>query len=261
MNAAQLAQQVKHKLQAVAWPSGGSLVFGEQAVRIFSGEPTEETIPPQRPFALVGIGGSQADPDDPDLLEQTFTVVVVAEVGGDPVGEHAIVGGPVADMSRSAGKGVAELAERARYAIQALTGADGARILISATTSGGTQAIGAGKHVSMLELSVSALCTAQPHYTAPQRIRYTDSGTLWEWAGAQCSQRFDFWRYRLVKKSGAAPSSTPADGTVVYTGTTASAVVSSEQGYTFTVFADYDARGRGTVEGSSDPERGSYLAV
>lgn len=261
MNATQLAQQIKHKLQTVTWPSGGSLVFGANAVRIYSGEPTEETIPAQRPFALVGIGAAQADPDDPDLLDQTFTVIVVAEVGGDPVGEHAIVGGSVADMSKSAGKGVAEIAERARYAIQSLTGADGARILISATTSGGTQSLGNGKHVSMLELSVSALCTAQPHYTAPQRIRYTAGGTLWEWAGQQCSQRFDFMRYRLVKKAGAAPSSSPTDGTVVYTGTAASAVVASEADYTFTVFADYDSRGRGTVEGSSDPERGSYLVI
>jgi hypothetical protein len=261
VNPTQLAQQIRHKLQSVAWPSGGSVVFGANGVRVFAGDPSEDQIPPQRPFALIGIGPSTADPDDPDILEQSFTAIVVAEVAGDSTGEFALIGGAVADMSKSAGKGVAEIAERVRSVIQSLTGVDGARILISATSSGGTQAVGANRHLAMQEMTFSAMCTAQPYYTAPQRIRYSPDDTLWQWAGVQCSSRFDFWRYRLVEKDGSAPSTSPSDGTVVYTGTAASAEYEAEAGNVYTVFADYDARGRGAVEGSSALERGSYLVI
>ncbi len=258
MNPTQLAQQIKHKLKAVTWPSGGSLVFGEQGVRVFAGTPSEDQITAQRPLALVIIGAASADENHPDLLNQEFTVAVVVEVGGDPVGEFALVGGPVADMTKSAGKGLAEVCERVRYAVQSLSGADGVAIQITATTTAGPTPGNNGRHLAMAELQLSAVCTAQPFYMAPQRIRWTSG--IWSWDG-DCEDRFDFWRYRLVRKDGATPSSNTADGTTLYLGTVNGYTGAQTAGKTYTVFAEYDARGRGVAEGNSDPERGSYLVV
>ncbi len=139
MNPWQLAQQIRHKLQAVTWPGvGGAVVFGDRGVRVCAGTPTDENVPPGFPWAMVLIGGAASDEDQPDLLLQDFTVAVAVNVGGDRYGEHALLGGSPASMLESGGRGLGEVMERARYAIQALSGADGVRIVVSATNTTGT---------------------------------------------------------------------------------------------------------------------------
>lgn len=259
MNPWQLAQQIRHKLQAVTWPGvGGAVVFGDRGVRVCAGTPTDENVPPGFPWAMVLIGGAAADEDQPDLLLQDFTVAVAVNVGGDRYGEHALLGGSPASMMESGGRGLGEVMERARYAIQALSGADGVRIVVSATNTTGPTPLGAGKHLAMAELSFSALCTAQPYYAAPQRIRWTSG--IWSWEN-DCAERYDFWRYRLVRKDGSTPSSSPSDGTTLHLSTVNGYTGAKTADKTYTVFAEYDSRGRGEVEGYSEAERGSFLVV
>lgn len=264
MNPRQMALQIRHELRSVTWDGGsGEVVFGQRGVHVYAGSsPTEEQLPPGFPFALVSIDNGTADPDHPELLEQGFTVVVVAEVTGDTMGELAIVGGGNVggDRGRSANRGSEELVERARFAVQDLTGYDGARILLTGTATGSPVSLGRGKHLAMSDVSLSALCTSQPHYSAPQEIGYTGSGSvLIAWNGAPCASRFDFLQYRLVEKAGTSPSTDPSDGTVIYTGTTPSTTQTLVAGRYYTVFADYDSHGYGTVEGSSSPEVGTYF--
>ena len=66
-------------------------------------------------------------------------------------------------------------------------------------------------------------------------------------------------RHRLVRKQGTSPSASPSDGTVIYSGTQPMVVGSQASGQVYTVFAVYDSRGSGTIEGSSSPERGSFF--
>jgi hypothetical protein len=113
-----------------------------------------------------------------------------------------------------------------------------------------------GPHVAFDERTVTALCTDQLHYAAPQEIAV--AGTAWTWEGTHCSERFDFKQYRLVWKTGATPPTDPSDGTVVYTGTTAGTTHTPLASKSYVIFADYSARKQsGVVEGSSDPEVGS----
>lgn len=263
MNPLQMALQIKHKLQEVAWPLGsGEVVFGSYGVAIFAGTPNEEQFPAGYPWVLVTPGSGRMDPDHPELITQTFGLMVAAEVAGDPQGEFALVGGSISDLGKSAGRGVMEVSERARFAVQDLTGADGAKIIVTSTSTGGPFTMGQGRHIAVAELTLECLCTSQEHYAAPQHLTHTggDGGT-WSWEGAHCSDRFDFLQYRLVQKAGSSPSTDPSDGTVLYTGTTASTTGSATSGNTYTVFADYDARGGGAVEDSSEPEVGSYVVV
>jgi hypothetical protein len=263
MNPWQLAQQLKNELQTVVWPSGsGDLVFGTRSVHVFAGTPNEEQIPPGFPWCMVGIGTGDADDSHPEFIVQQFTILTAAEVAGDPQGEFALIGGSVADLGKSAGRGVGEIADRVRAAVQNLTGADGVQLLVSSVSTGSPTPIGRGRHLVIDELTVSALCTSQPFYTAPQRLNH--NGTAWSWTGTQCSNRFDFLQFRMYSKSGALPSTAPGDGTLVYSGAPAGFTGTSTTGLTYTVFADYNARGATLVgstpviEGSSSPEVGSY---
>jgi len=265
VNARQFAQQIKHKLEAVTWPAGSQdVVFGTQnRVVVYAGTPTEEQIPPGFPWALVGIGPAQFDADDPGLATQELTVTVGASVAGDPMGAQAITGGPILDQGKSAGRGVGDLVERALSAVRSLLGSDGAKVILSAASTGSPTALGRGRHLAIAEVSLSAVCTAAEHWSAPQRLRYSTVASVgrWTWEGSHCEARYDFYRYRLVRKQGTTPSVSPSDGTTVYTGTEAKFVGSQNSGYVYTIFCDYNSRGAALVEGSSSAERGAYRTV
>lgn len=257
MNPWQMAQQIKRLLETVRWSASGDVVFGDHgSVAVFAGAPTEEQIPPGFPWCLVGIADAEVDPDDPGLLTQQFRLMIAAEVAGDRMGEHAILGGGAQALGKSAGRGVGEVSERVRSAVQALTGADGAKILVSAISLGAPTAIGRGRHLAMEEVTVSALCTSAKHFAAPQHLRWVNPS--WVWEGSHCAARFDFYRYRLVRKTGTAPPIDADDGTVLYTGTEPTWTGVRANGYTYGVFADYNSRGVASVEGTSGPEVGSY---
>ncbi len=254
-----MAQQIKHALATVVWPEGsGELVFGALGAYVFAGPPTEDQIPPGFPWALVWPDTGTPDDDDPDLIEQGFTVAVGAEVAGDPLGEHALIGGSVADLGKSAGRGVGEVMRMARQAVEDLVGSDGAQIHLSSQSTGTPVAFGGGRHVAVGELGLRGSCSSDLHYSAPQEV--VRSGSAWTWDGSRCSTRFDFLQYNLVWKADTAPSS-PSDGTSVYTGTTPSTTHAPTGGRVYVVFAEYNARGGVTSEGASDPEVGSFLEL
>ena len=262
MNPWQMSQQIKHELERVIWP-GGVVVFGTKGgVRVFADIPNEDQLPPIFPFAMVGLGSGVFDEDDPDLLVQTFTIMSAVMVRGDPMGEQAIIGGPAADLLSSKGRGSAEVTERARSAIKNLTGDDGARILVSTTTTSTPRLI-SGYQLVVEEFEVSVLCTSELEYTQPQE--FAVAGSTWTWKGVQqCKSRYDFVQFRLGHVAGSAPTETPAGSTIVGT-TTAETLtgVSQLAGKAYSIFADYSSRGQtGIVEGSSDGrEVGAFLTT
>lgn len=264
MNPVQLALQLRHLLRAVRWTGGAQdLVFGAfgDAVTVSQGPINETQIPPRVPFAVVHIDSGEHDPDDPGLLRQNFVVAVAAGSAGDPMGQFAIIGGPTDNLGKSANRGVGEVAERARAAVQALSGHDGVRVQLSAESIAPVQQVlPDGRHIVFSAFECSAQCTSAPHYQAPQLL--AASGGTWSWNGTGCSTRFDFITYHLVRKAGTSPSTSPADGTIVYSGTTPSFVGAATAGNTYTVFAEYNARrSTGIVEGYSSPVVGSYRVV
>lgn len=246
-----MAQQLKFLLTRVAWPNG-SVVFGRE-VYVYAGtQPDDSALPAGFPFALVTINDGKPDPDDPDLIAQDFTMVTVVNVAGDPLGEFAIIGGSIADAGKSAGRGSAEVAERMRSAVQRLTGFDGAPLIVSGAGAVAPATVSKGRHLVAEQFVVTALCTSQPFYQAPQLFRLI--GDTFSWFGDQCKARFDFLQFRIGWITGTTPAETVDDFEgIAFTGTTSVAVPVTVPGRTYSVVADYAARGTGSPEGSSSP--------
>lgn len=250
MNGYQMAQQLKYVLTKVAW-DGGSVVFGDRGVTVLAGTPTEEQIPAGFPWAMVTIGQGSADEEHPHLIDQPFTIVTATEVAGDPMGEFAVIGGPAADLGKSANRGSLEVAERVHHALESLTGADGAPIIVSLTSPGAPQPLGRGRHMVLTQHDVRALVTTDRYYSAPVYARAGGLGLQWD--ASHCRARFDYLHTKVVIKVGGYPANV-TDGTTVYTGDADTAAVPA--GFAC-VFVGYDSRKTATPEAYSEPVTGA----
>ena len=257
-----MAQQLKHELAQVAWTEGSrDVVFGSRGVFVYAGAPpTDEEHPPGFPFALVTIGGGSPDDDDPDLIEQTFSIVSAVEVAGDPLGENAVIGGSRADYGKSAGAGVAEVSERVRATVQSLTAYDGAAVVVSGSGIGAPSVMGRGRQLALDEFTVSAVCTSAPRYAAPQELTLT--GEVWSWSGAWVTPRFDFVQYTLGYTNNAEPVATVTElDAIVYTGANTEVAAAGTSGRVYQIFASYNGHGGASPTGYSTSELGSYLKL
>lgn len=253
MNSWQLAQQLKHLLASVTWQDGSqNVVFGPRSVIVYAGStPTEDEMLPAFPFALVTIDSATPDDSAEELLMQQFTIVTAVEVAGDPLGEFSVIGSSRADLGKSAGAGIAEVSERVRFALQDLTGINGAPVRVAGSGTSAPQSLGRGRHLAFEQFMVTAMCSSQPFYAPPQQFRLV--GTNFEWVGTHCTNRFDFLRYRVGYVAGSTPAANPSAATIVYTGTAPSYNIGALlPGFTYSVWADYSPRGTGTVAASSD---------
>lgn len=252
MNEGQMAQQIRYVLSTAVWPeSPNDLIFGDRLAFVVAGLPDEDELPGSFPFVLVNIGGGSSDPDDPNLLEQSFDVLTVADVSGGRMGEQALVGGAKSALGSSANRGVLELNGQVRRVLKDLKGIDGAALQLSATSAGSPVRLGRGRHMAIGESSFTGWITAAPSYTHPTLLAV--SGSTWTWKGTQCAARFDFVQYRVGYVDGATPVESPDDlDVVIYTGTDPTASVAQVAGKTYSVFADYGSRGGTAIDGSSD---------
>lgn len=263
MNPAQFALQIKKELEEVRWQGGAqNVVFGGNGqVFVSAGVPTPAQFPQSTPWCAILLQDGDADDEEPAYLEKAFFIITGQMVHSDPQGEGVVIGGPISDIGESAGRGVAEINERVRQAVQDLTGADGARVLLSTNSTGSPEVFGQGRQIATEDQTLVALCTSQPEFAAPQVLRHSLVDNTWRWEGRHCSDRYDFVDYALVEKAGAEPSTDPADGTIIYSGTAPEFAAAATSGITYTVFARYDVDGDGSEDFSSDPETGAYRVV
>jgi len=266
MNARQMAQQIKHELELATWPEGtADLIFGTRNVLISAGVPTEDQLPGTFPFALVSIDAGTADVDDPNLLEQSYTILTVQDVANDPMGEGALIGGPQSALGKSANRGVLELSDQVRRVVGNLTGADGASLRVQSTATGTPAVLGRGRHLAIDETTVTGWTTAAPSYAAPVKI--TTSGP-WTWTGGtasvrgHCSGVFDFLHYAIGYVAGSTPAASYHDfDAIATTSTTESATVSTVAGRTYSLVSVH-GRSASLIEGSSPPNvSGAYTST
>ena len=263
MNSWQFAQQVKAELQTITWPGGnGEVVFGQGGVFVHAGPLTEEQHPRAFPFALVTIDAGAPDPDAPDLIEQQFTVVTAVRGRGSSMGENAVIGGNRPNIGSSSGAGSAEVGERVRAALQGMTRYDGGAMIVSGTGVTAQQTLQGKNHVAYETYTLTAVCTSQEHYTAPQVMKLAGSTFTWNPAAAQ--QRFDFHEFVFGYITGDTPADSPLSTGWTTVSTTTYGMADGSpvgNGRVYQVFAGYDPRGTGASAYYSDAERGSYIVT
>lgn len=264
MNTWQIVQQLKYALQRVTWPGGSQdAVFGSAGVYVTAGPMTSEQHPTAFPFALISVEGGAPDAEDPGLIEQQITVVTAVRVRGDGMGEFAVIGGARGDIGKSAGAGATEVAARVRTAIETLTRYDGGAMLVSGTGTTAPSKLEGQEHIAYDSFAVTALCTSDEHYTAPQTLKRS-GGDIWTWDADSASNRFDFKEFDFGYVTGDEPVSSPLDASWNSLETTTYGM--SSQTYTpgrvYQVFATYNPRSTSaTATHYSAPERGSYLVT
>ncbi len=261
MNQAQMALQIRHELQKVKWLVGSqNVVFGIQKgpVTVIAGRPTVRQFPIVYPCCLIVLADGTPDDDEPELIEHSFRLITGVLAPGDPMGEHALIGGPSRDLGKSPNRGIAEVSTRVRAAVGNLNGSDGNAIQLVATAIDTPFLEGRIRHVVFDELTLRALCTSALFYKEPQEFRV--AGSTWTWAGGDlggaghCAGRFDFLDYVIRRTAAPAFPQSPTAGTAVYTGTLATHTEAPISGQNYGVFARYDDRGDGVSDGNSDPE-------
>lgn len=265
MNTWQCARQIRHKLLARQWPdSPQGTIFGS----VFVTQSTFEDINPASivyPAAIVRVLDSQTDPDDQRYQVQRFEVVILVKHSGDQFGEAAMIGGNRTSQGGSGGRGVLEVEEQVREALQFLDPLSAVRLqLVSSGAADCILAEGVGYIVGR-PMTFQARLTTNRVYPAPNFGKTLTSSVLagtvslsWLW-----SERFDLHAaataprqltsarglLTLVRKAGATPPASVSDGTLVTLASNASTSATDSPGtgtWSYALFAQYDEFGDAT---------------
>jgi hypothetical protein len=264
-----MAKQVREVLRTAVWSdSPGALVLGD-SVYITAGVREDDDLPVRMPFALVNLGPTTADPDDPNLLSQEIVVVLAVQVLGDPLGECSLVGGPGADSNRfgySDGRGLLEMEAVLLASVGRLTGADGATIEVSLGSAPAPERLGDDTHLVHRQYVLRATCTRAEEWPAPSEL-VVGVGTAgqmditWALAPDRYGRRKTVVRYAA---SSTPPASASAGTPVtVATETTTSATVSglAPGTYSVAIFTPYTETGSDSDERYSSQVTGTTRTV
>lgn len=260
MNEVQFLRQAKYLLKAATWPDGAAQrVWPPESVRVTAGpiEPLESDV--RFPLCLLSGSNERADEADPDLVALTLSATLVAQAEGGDFAERAVLGSPrAAGQGKSIGRGVLDLAERARDALGRLTGANGCPAVL--VHDGDVEAEQAGSvYLVAKRLSFRALGTIQPLYDAHRFLAAQALGggvvrLTWRLAPT----RFDMFdgagvRLKPVIRyaAGATAPTSPTAGTGVTIATATAETVDATVGAgqkSFALFAAYTESGHVLAE-------------
>ena len=136
MNPNEILVAIRAALVAAGW-AGGEVAFA--SVHATAGLPTPAAFASLRlPCALIQLGGATADDEEPGLIRQEFQVTICQAVAGDTVAENVVLGANrTGGAGSSRGKGLVEIEERMKQAIQELGPAAGVRLMFRSSSDAG----------------------------------------------------------------------------------------------------------------------------
>lgn len=126
-----LLDHVRQELLALTWPIDGAKIFAPSSVRITFGAPLDALSRLQEPIALIRPGAGTSDPDEPLLLEVSFSVTIAHRIAGDEIGENVVVG-----ANQREDKGLLHVARQVLLALAKTTRDDAPPILLVAQSEG-----------------------------------------------------------------------------------------------------------------------------
>jgi hypothetical protein len=249
MNTWQILQQVKYLLKSRKWAGSPSnaVVFHPDAIRITGGVNPKAIDALIKPAVLLKSLGAQSDPEygeEPDLIEQTVNVAIVAMGAGDQFGENAIIGANRQSFTDSRGRGLLEIEPEVFGAIERLNDIDGVRIL--SRIDGGDQILldAEERPYALREYSYKVLCTADEYYHDATHLVATGGSGQVSLSWTLPPDRFDRYRVLLRRASGATPPSSVTAGTAVTLAGNLSTSVTdtglTPGTYSYALFSQYD---------------------
>lgn len=266
MTPGQMIKQMRYLLQQATWSVSPNEKIVGDSVYVTSGPPAgEDDLPVRMPFALLNLGGSRSDPNDPDLLEQEFVLVIAAAVHGDPLGQNAVLGGPGASSGRygkSDGRGLVELESGLLAVLGRLTGADGCQVIAYEDGSPAPERVD-GENIVWRRYTLRGVCTRQEEYLGPVNLT-VDLSTPGQAALSWDLPPEVYSRRRIVcrRASGAtAPADQDSGASVALSGDLATSVTVtglSAGSHSFALFCAHTESGAATDEKWSAQVVGSY---
>ena len=160
MNPLEILIAIRAALVAAVW-TAGEVVFA--SVHATAGVPSPAAFANLRlPCALIQIGGATPDDEEPGLVRQTYDVTICQAVAGDSLSENVVVGANKSGgLTSSRGRGIAEIEERMKQAIQELGPASGVRLIFKSSSDAGPVETGEAKYAAYRVYSFEAWAVTQ----------------------------------------------------------------------------------------------------
>lgn len=129
------AEQLKSILELRTWDgvSGTETVFATGSVLVAEGPHAEFGGSMRCPAAIIEVGSSVSDPEEPRLIVQTFDVTVLVGIPGDAMTENSILGANITSDTGTAGKGLLHVEVEVKAALNELNQADGIQVIAYST--------------------------------------------------------------------------------------------------------------------------------
>lgn len=246
MNTWQITKQLKYLLEADTWPDSPNEKVLSCCI-VTAGMTSEMWSDIRRPFAMLQVGNASSDRENPDLMSQSLTLVLVASVYGDHHGETALTGGPRGGgQGSSKGRGLLEIEEEALETVRRVTGANGVNIIVRKDSAAQAVMLESMEYVVYRTYSLDCLVSRARYYHPPRNLAKSGSTVSW----ALPPDRFDRYKIVLNRKSGSTAPSSATDGTatsVTLATDLATSVTDATTGtWTYAVWAAYDETHTGT---------------
>ncbi len=217
MNEWQVCRQIAYRLRGRVWEGTGQPVFPADSVVVTAAPPRDMLGDFRKPMAIVRPRELSADPDhrqEPGLERGNVIVTLVVEHPGDRSGQAAMVGASRAGPDQSFGRGLLEVGEEAKAAIRLLSRDGGLRIRFVAAGAATPELLDK-RYTLIRDYLFEATFTDRRTYEAATKFAGTVAGPSVNLTWTLPPDRFDRDKVVLVRKAGASPPASIADGTVL----------------------------------------------
>lgn len=256
MNDWQMMKQVQDLLAAATW-ADGDVVFPDGSIIPSASVPEDQIAGLRLPVCILQSDGSQGDPEFgelPGYVTMEFGAYILQTNEGDQWGEGALVGRN--QGTGSAGRGLLEVAAMVRDTLTQVGPESGLPIILRSQSAPTAVAHPTLQYVAAIALKFQAVGTLVKTWQPP--FAFVATGGAGQVAMTwDTLPRWDFLRFVLRRAAGATPPATIADGTgVTLTPDTATSVTDTGLAagtYSYSLFAQYDDTGAGSVTGTSAP--------
>ncbi len=219
MNPRQVLMQARYLLRNRNWSeTSGTRVFPSVHATLL---PTSMMRNLRRPMVLLRPGTEKPDPQRPGRGMFTVDFELVVGVSGDQVGENALLGANVADVTKSEGKGLFWTEREVKAVLRQMETDSGIRIIGRRT---GAQRVtverdAASEAAKVYEVTFDV--SDEPYYHPPKRLAGADIGAghvLLTWTDPPA--RFDTISSSSImirRNANSTPPATISEGTLVAT--------------------------------------------